>query len=82
MDEKRTRHFKAVSSTQRLAPDITARHGKAASLAFVAFGEAGSALTFLNSHNESLGGRPLDVAGASDQGLKAVQTELSAHRSS
>jgi len=80
MDEKRTRHFKAASSVPRLAPDITARHGKAASLAFAAFGEAGSALTFLNSHNEALGGRPLDIAGASEQGLVAVQTELSERR--
>jgi hypothetical protein len=35
-----------------------------------------AAVSFLNQHHSDLGGRPLDIATASDAGLSAVEAAL------
>lgn len=58
-----------------LSRDEGKRQGLAANAAFAALGIDG-ARTFLNSHHKGLRGRPLDLAVASDAGLRAVETAI------
>ena len=58
-----------------LSRDEGVRQGLAARAAFTALGVDG-ARTFLNTHHEGLSGRPLDLAVASDAGLRAVETAI------
>ena len=51
------------------------RQSRAVSSALAALGSE-DARAFLNGHHAGLRGRPLDLAVASDAGLKAVQTAL------
>lgn len=62
----------------RLAPDEAARQGRASSLAFAALGKPEAVIAFLNTHDEALGGRPLDLAIASPEGLLSVERALAA----
>lgn len=56
----------------RLTPDEAARQGTAARLAWSAFQDRDRVVAFLNGHDEALGGRPIDIAIASDAGLATV----------
>jgi hypothetical protein len=56
----------------RLTPDEAARQGTAARLAWSAFQDRDRVVAFLNGHDEALGGRPIDIAIASDAGLAVV----------
>ncbi len=56
----------------RLTPDEAARQGTAARLAWSAFQDRDRVVAFLNGHDEALGGRPIDLAVASDAGLAIV----------
>jgi uncharacterized protein (DUF2384 family) len=60
------------SAQQRLTPDEAVRQGTAARLAWSAFQDRDRVVAFLNSHDEALGGRPIDLAIASDAGLAVV----------
>lgn len=60
----------------RLTDDEARRQGKAARLAWESLPEAGEAVAFLNTFNQHLGGRPIDLAVASDGGLRAVAAAL------
>lgn len=62
----------------RLAPDQAARQGRASKLAFDALGQPAAVIAFLNTHDAELGGRPLDVAIESDEGLARVEQVLAA----
>lgn len=53
------------------------RQSKAAISAWEALGGREAATAFLNSHNDKLGGRPIDLAIGSADGLAAVERELS-----
>lgn len=68
------RRFDAV----RLSPEAAARQGKAATLAFEKFRDSAAVVAFLNTHDDALGGRPIDLAVESDAGLKAVEAALAA----
>ena len=59
-----------------LDADETRRRGMAVRLASTAHPDTKAALDFLNSHHDGLGGRPLDVATASESGLAAVEAVL------
>ena len=59
-----------------LAPEKGIRQGRAVNAARAAFGSTEAVLAFLNTPHEALGGRPLDLALASDAGLAAVEAEL------
>ncbi len=66
------RRFRQWAPTIRPEPALVARQARAATSAFKAFGDAEAARLFLNGVDETLGGRPLDIAGGSDEGLSRV----------
>lgn len=59
-----------------LPADHAKRQGEITRLAFVVLGRE-PALAFLNAANDELGGRPLDLATASAEGLARVEEHLS-----
>ena len=59
--------------------DDARRQGAIAALAFVQFGDRDSAVEFLNTHNDTLGARPLDVASESDEGFEEVTGLIASH---
>jgi uncharacterized protein (DUF2384 family) len=65
-----------------LSPQESARQGRIVRAAKAALGGTDAVRAFLNSHHETLGGRPLDLATASDEGLLAVETLVSAEAQS
>lgn len=71
--------FKKNFSVPRLSDEQAKRQGRVSQAAFLALGQSG-AISFLNGHDESLGGRPLDLAIASDEGLAAVELALATHK--
>lgn len=60
----------------RLTPEQATRQGAASTMAFELLGGRDAAVAFLNETDEALGGRPLDVAIASEEGLEAVERKL------
>lgn len=61
-----------------LSRDEGKRQGRVVRAAQAALGSVAAVRDFLNSHHDDLGGRPLDVAVASEAGLAAVEAEVSA----
>jgi hypothetical protein len=59
----------------RMPAQTTDRQGRITHLAFTLLGRE-PALSFLNSHHEKLGAKPLDLAGDSASGYSAVQGEV------
>jgi len=68
------------SNQPELAPDAAMRQGRVTKLALDAFGGKDAAIAYLNIDSASLGGRPLDIATASAEGLSRVERDLSAMR--
>ncbi|WP_294321044.1 hypothetical protein [uncultured Sphingomonas sp.] len=68
--------FRRKYTTVRLTPEQATRQGQVATSAFRHFGERDAAMAFLNAHDESLGGRPLDLAIASPEGLTLVEAAM------
>lgn len=66
------RHFRRPFSAVRLDPDAAVRQGRAATLAWEKFRDSAAVAAFLNTHDDELGGRPIDLAVASASGLEAV----------
>jgi uncharacterized protein (DUF2384 family) len=63
------------ANAQRLPPADARRQGEITQLAFLLLGRE-AAIAFLNSAHDGLGGRPLDLAIASDEGRNSVEAEL------
>jgi hypothetical protein len=76
-DPPKAKFFRKKFTTVRLPADSAARQGKVATLAFLKLGRE-AATEFLNTFDEALGGRPLDLAVASDEGLRAVEAAIAA----
>jgi uncharacterized protein (DUF2384 family) len=72
-------HFKKRFDRPRLSSDEAARQGRAARLAWERMPQAGAAVAFLNTHHNVLGGRPIDLAIASDGGLRAVEAAIASY---
>lgn len=70
--------FRRKYTTVRLTPEQAARQGQVATGAFRHFGGRDAAVAFLNDHDETLGGRPLDLAIASAEGLARVEAAMAA----
>jgi uncharacterized protein (DUF2384 family) len=68
--------FKSRYHTPQLAQDKAQRQGKVTHLAFSLLGGRDPAMAFLNAPNPTLGGRPLDVAMASQEGLASVMDAI------
>jgi len=73
--------FRKKFSAARLPDDIAVRQGRVATTAFLKLGREG-ATAFLNTFDEALGARPLDLAMASDDGLRAVEQAIAKHAES
>lgn len=56
--------------------DAATRQGRAATLAWEGFGDRDAAVAYLNTADDALGGRPIDIAIASASGLTAVETSI------
>ena len=63
------------ASAQRLPPADARRQGEITQLAFLLLGRE-AAIAFLNTAHAGLGGRPLDLAIASDEGRNSVEAEI------
>ncbi|MET0307495.1 MAG: hypothetical protein ABW023_02210 [Sphingomonas sp.] len=77
----KAKFFRKKFTTVRLPADSAARQGRVATLAFEKLGRE-AATAFLNSFDEALGGRPLDLAVASADGLRAVEEAIAARAGS
>ncbi|MEP9361280.1 hypothetical protein [Sphingomonas sp. KR3-1] len=78
-ERTRTNGFRKRFTSVRLDPGSAERQGRAARLAFEALGRD-AATAFLNGFDETLGGRPLDLAIASAEGLTAVEQAIAARK--
>lgn len=63
------------SNAQRLPPEDAKRQGDITRLAFLLLGRD-AAIAFLNTDHAELGGRPLDLATASDVGRNRVEAAI------
>lgn len=76
-DQRPTRKpFRKRFTENRLSPESAARQGRITMLAWEKLGGTDAARAFLNSFDEALGGRPLDLAVASSEGLRAVEQAI------
>ncbi len=71
------KRFYKRSTVSRLAPEQIERQGRISRLAFETLRQPAEAITFLNTHHAALGGRPIDLAIASPEGLLDVERALS-----
>jgi hypothetical protein len=62
----------------RPSAEHMARQASIAGEAWAALGDREAVMAFLNTHDDELGGRPLDLALASDEGLTAVRAAMAA----
>src|SRR3546814_5814157 len=70
--------FRKRFDTARLSREEAARQGRAAKLAWEYMPGPGRAVAFLNAHDVALGGRPIDLAVQSAEGLRAVEDAIAA----
>ena len=70
--------FRKAREAAPLTREESVRQGKAVRLAQAALGSVEAVRAFLNTHHELLGGRPIDIAVASDAGLVAVEAAIPA----
>ena len=61
-----------------LSREESVRQGKVVQMVQAALGSVEAVRHFLNNHHEGLGGRPIDIAVASDAGLIAVEAAIPA----
>lgn len=69
--------FQPRRMMKKMEPAAAERQGRITLLAWNRLG-ADQAIAFLNGHDEDLGGRPLDLAVASEHGLEAVERAIDA----
>jgi uncharacterized protein (DUF2384 family) len=70
------RQFQKHFGGPRLTPAEAERQGRVTKLALDTFGQSTDAVAFLNSHHDQLGGRPLDLAIASEEGILTVRDAI------
>lgn len=74
--------FRKGFNAPRLTREEMVRQGRIVNVAQAALADIVSVRTFLNSHHDGLGGRPIDLAVASDAGLLAAEAAVARHASS
>lgn len=67
------------SSLPRLTREEMIRQGRIVNVAQAALADLASVRSFLNTHHDGLGGRPIDLAVASDAGLAAAEAAIGHH---
>jgi Protein of unknown function (DUF2384). len=80
-ETKPRRNYFRRSNSPKLAVDAASRQGQVTKLAFERLGGKDAAIAYLNLESDRLGGRPLDLATASAEGLAQVERDL-AHMAS
>ena len=75
-----SRPFRNKFNAPRLSPEEAARQGRATNLALAAFPDVAATMAFLNTDDAALGGRPIDLAVASDAGLAKVEQAIAGRR--
>ena len=73
-----SRHFRRANLTARLTHTEQVRQGRVVKAAQAALVTTEAVRSFLNTHHDALGGRPLDLAVASEAGLLAVEQAIRA----
>jgi len=68
--------FRKAKRGPVLSHDESVRQGRAVRSAQAALGSVEAVRAFLNSHDETLSGRPIDLAVASEDGLIAVEAAI------
>jgi hypothetical protein len=71
--------FAKRPSAPHLSREEMIRQGRIVNVAQAALADFASVRTFLNSHNEQLGARPIDLAIASVEGLDAAEAAVKRH---
>ncbi len=74
-NQARNNPWRRRPKTTPIPRDQAVRQGDITSLAFLLLGRE-RAIEFLNTDHEGLGGRPLDLATASEEGRASVEAEL------
>jgi hypothetical protein len=74
------RSFRKKPAGPRLSPEAAERQGRVARAAWETLSEPGAAVAFLNGFDDTLGGRPIDLAIASASGLVAVEQAIAARK--
>ncbi|WP_375402600.1 antitoxin Xre/MbcA/ParS toxin-binding domain-containing protein [uncultured Sphingomonas sp.] len=72
------KRFRSKFNAVKLSPDQASRQGQVARVAWAALGDREAVMAFLNTHDDALGARPLDLAVASAEGLVAVEQAIAA----
>jgi hypothetical protein len=78
LEKPQTKRFRRRFDAVRLSPDQATRQGEAATAAWLAFKDRDAMVAFLNTHDDDLGGRPIDLAVESVEGLATVKQALAA----
>ena len=63
------------SGEPKLSPESARRQGDVTRMAMLLLGRE-KAIAFMNDENAHLGGRPIDLAVASDEGRRLIEAEL------
>lgn len=77
--EEVSRRFVRRSARDRPDPAVLKRQGEIALLAFRTFSDRDAARLFLNEYNDTLEGRPIDIAGENDAGYARIAAALADH---
>jgi uncharacterized protein (DUF2384 family) len=72
------RPFAKRFNAPRLSKEEADRQGRISRRAIEVLGKTDAVIKFLNGHDEALGGRPIDLAIAGEDGLLAVEQALTA----
>ncbi len=72
------RQFRDRFATPRLTADQAERQGRVSRMAFDALHQPQAVIAFLNTHDEALGGRPIDLAVAGEDGVARIKDALMA----
>ena len=72
----RRQMFTRRAAKVAMPADAAARQGRVAMLAWETLGDGEAVRTFLNTHDDALGARPIDLATQSEAGLTTVSTMI------
>ena len=73
---KHTQRFRRAANAVALSPDQRRRQAAAMALGWRMLASREAVMAFFNTHSDTLGGRPLDLAVDSDEGFARVETAL------
>ena len=75
-EKPKRKTFRRGFQAERPSPEVMARQARLARSAWAALGDRDAVVAFLNTHDEAMGGRPIDLALASDEGLGRIEETM------